>query len=83
MHEITNITLRGVFDESDIRELMLTIRRINERRPDLNYHIELGEMTDLPAGEVAEMLERIYPVRPGHELEIKLFPRQDRSSEVS
>ena len=74
------LLIKGLFTEQDWTELLVTLRRINDRHPDEDYHATIIDSeTDPTSQEAIDFLKRTYQKRPGHELDIFVKPRRKPS----
>jgi hypothetical protein len=55
-----SILLSGFFSDEDWKELMDTIRKIEQRHPDVEYHCMLSDATH-SLEEAADLLEKTFP----------------------
>ena len=60
------VLIAGRFTEADWLELLQTIRRIEQRHPDVDYKVVITD-SNMSMEDALDMLKRTFPYVPGQE----------------
>jgi hypothetical protein len=71
------LMIAGPLSEADLRELMETLRAIEQRNPEGVYKAMIRDLERDPSlEEMADRLHGIFPRLPGQEPDIAIVPRK-------